>query len=142
MTLDRKWEKFNGGPAGRMGEDIRVTINRKGHIYLNNKAYRTFGEPKAAALYYNREDDSIAVESANARSNENFQVLNKQNGWVIQASTFCRHYRIKVPNTERFVRPELDAEGNLILALRETVTVGGIDRKQTTKQTSKGVINA
>jgi hypothetical protein len=125
MTLDRRWEKFRGGPAMRPGEEIRVTINRKGHIYLSAKAYRAFGKPRAAALYYNRLEDAIAIEPANPRSAEHFQVLKKRNGWVIQASTFCRHYKISVPNTERFIRPELKDGGQVILNLHETVTVGG-----------------
>ena len=40
----------------------------------------------------------------------------------------CRHYGISVPNTERFLRPDITSDGILILNLRETVTVGGIKR--------------
>lgn len=132
MTLDRQWEKFEGGPAAALTgrREVRVTINRRGLIYLNQTAYEMFGKPKAVALYYNREADSIAVQRAYERFAENFQLVKKQNGWVIHASTFCRHFKIRVPNTERFRRPDLDKEGNLILNLRETVTVGGIDRRK------------
>lgn len=134
MTLDRKWEKFRGGAAGKASaEAVRVTINRKGQIYLNAKAYQVFGRPKAVALYYSRENDSIAVQPAYERFAEHFQVVKKQNGWAIHASTFCRHYKVRVPNTERFVRPDVDNEGNLILNLRETITVGGILRERLSK---------
>jgi len=127
MTLDRKWEKFKGGPAVNKAEQsIRVTINRKGLIYLSSKMYQALGNPKAVALYYSREDDAIAVESAYPRFVENFQVVKKQGGWAVHASTFCRHYNIRVPNTERFLRPDITNEGQLILNLKETVTVGGI----------------
>ena len=127
MTLDRKWEKFKGGPAVNKAEQsIRVTINRKGLIYLSSKMYQALGNPKAVALYYSREDDAIAVESAYPRFVENFQVVKKQGGWAVHASPFCRHYNIRVPNTERFLRPDITNEGQLILNLKETVTVGGI----------------
>ena len=128
MTLDRKWEKFQGGPASAPAgrQAVRVTINRKGLIYMNGRMYQAFGRPKAVALYYSREDDSIAVQPAHERFVEHFTVVKKQNGWAIHASTFCRHYKIRIPNTERFIRPDLDREGNLVLNLRETVTVGGI----------------
>ena len=124
MTLDKKWEKFKGGPLKVSGQEPRVTINRKGLIYMNARMYAAFGRPKAVALYYSREDDAIAVQPAYERFAEHFQVVKKQMGWVVHASTFCRHYRIRVPNTERFIRPDLDNEGVLILNLRETVTVG------------------
>ncbi len=131
MTLDRKWEKFRGGPCGgpNATQNVgRVTLNRKGLIYMNARMYTQFGRPKAVALYYSREDDAIAVQPAYERFAEHFQVMKKQTGWAIHASTFCRHYGIRVPNTERFLRPDLNNEGILILALRETVTVGGIEK--------------
>lgn len=129
MTLDRKWEKFHGGPLTKDGETLRVTLNRKGLIYMNAKGYQALGRPKAVALYYSRDDDAIAVEPAYPRFVENFQVVKKQNGWAVHASTFCRHYNIRIPNTERFLRPDITNEGQLILNLKETVTVGGIERK-------------
>ena len=131
MTLDRKWEKFRGGPqAGPMAmrNQVRVTINQKGLIYMNTRMFTEMGRPKAVALYYSREDDAIAVQSAYERFDEHFLVVKRQTGWAIHASTFCRHYNIRVPNTERFLRPDLDSEGTLILTLRETVTVGGIEK--------------
>lgn len=131
MTLDRKWEKFSGGPAVSKAEkELRVTINRKGMIYLSAKMYAVFGRPKAVALFYNREEDLIAVKPAYERFAEHFQFVKLGTGWGVRASTFCRHYRIKIPSTERFIRPDLDAEGHLILNLRQTTTVGGITRKK------------
>jgi len=129
MTLDKEWEKFRGGPANRVGEEVRVTINKRGMIYLNTKAHKAIGSPAAVAIYYNREADSIALEPAYPRFVENFKVVKKQMGWGIHASTFCRHYKIKIPDTQRFIRPDLTKEGQLILNLRETVTAGGMERK-------------
>lgn len=130
MTLDRKWEKFKGGQAKRGSEEIRVTMNSRGMIYLNAKAYQLFGSPKAVTIYYNRETDSIALEPGYPRFNENFQIVKKQLGWGIHASTFCRHYNIRLPDTQRFLHPNLTNEGQMILDLRETVSVGGVVRKK------------
>ena len=132
MVLDRKWEKFRGGPAtaGGGSPEMRVTINRKGLIYMNRTAYQAFGSPKAVALYYNREDDAIALEPAYPRFDENFQLVKKQTGWAIHASPFCRHNAIQIPTTERFIRPDITNEGQMILDLRQTVTVGGIKKSK------------
>lgn len=134
MTLARKWEKFNGGPATKGSEALRATINRRGMIYLNAKLYQMFGQPKAVALYYSREDDAIAVEPAYERFAQNFQVVKSQYGWTIRASSFCRHFQIRVPTTERFIRPEITNEGQLILNLKETVLVGGRTKRCDARQ--------
>ena len=102
-----------------------MTLNSRGQIYLNGMAYEKFGKPRAVALYYSREDDSIALEPSFERSDESFPLVKKQNGWVIHASSFCRHHRIRVPTTERFLRPGIGNEGHLFLSLRETISVGG-----------------
>ena len=141
MTLERNWEKFNGGPALSMRsarETLRVTINQKGLIYMNARAYQAFNRPKAVAIYYNREEDSIALEPAYPRFVQNFPVVQKQNGWAIHASSFCRHFRIRITGTQRFIRPDVTKEGQMILPLRETVTVGGLTRGPQKKKESEG----
>lgn len=125
MTMDREWEKFRRGPFGTGSDAVRVTLNNRGMIYLNAKAYQILGRPQAVAIYYNREADAIALEPAHARIAENFPVMKRQNGYSVHASTFCRHFRIRVPATQRFVRPDLTNEGQLILSLRDTANVGG-----------------
>ncbi|MEP7076510.1 MAG: hypothetical protein ABI878_11945 [Acidobacteriota bacterium] len=126
MSLDKRWEKFRGGPAG--GSELSITLNPRGMIYLNEKAYQVFGAPQAVALYYGREDDSIAMEPAYPRFAENFKLVKRETGWCIHASSFFRHFGIRVPVTQRFLRPNLTNEGQFILDLRDTVNTGGIKR--------------
>ncbi len=140
-TLDRKFEKFRGGPSHRMDlkNKLRATINRRGMIYFNNKLYGELGRPRAVALFYNREDDIIAVQPAFERSDETFLVQPQGSGFTVRASTFCRHYRIRVPTTEEFLRPEVvpGTETTLLLNLRQTMTVGGIERKRKVEEAAK-----
>lgn len=125
MALEKKWEKFDGGPMAAPGRaGARVTINKNGLIYMNAKAYDLLGRPEAVEIYYCREDDAIALEPAPARTERNFIVRKRQNGWAIHASTFCRHYRVRVATTEQFLRPERTADGHMILSMRSTFTVG------------------
>ena len=121
MALERNWEKFNGGPARSAADELRVSINQRGRIYLNARLYQAMGQPKAFAIYYNREDDAIALEPAYPRFIQNFPIVKHMYGWTVHASSFCRHFRINIPSTQRFIRPEITQEGQLILKLRETV---------------------
>jgi hypothetical protein len=129
MGLGREWEKFKGGPVVASQNRMHVTLNPKGIIYMNNNAYRILGKPAAVALYYNRERDDIAIEPANPRFPENFPVRPKQSAWIIQASPFCVHFRLKPSTTQRFVRPDIDDSGILHLELGNTVTTSGTPRK-------------
>lgn len=130
--IDRTFEKFRGGPNDKFNTStkLRATINRKGMIYFNSKLYQAMGSPKAVALYYNREQDIIAIEPATDNLAECFPVVRKQSGWAIHASTFCRHFRIRVALTQSFIRPTPDTNQNIHLNLRETTTVGGLTRER------------
>ena len=112
---------------------VRVTLNRRGLIYLNQRAYKMLSSPQAVALFYCRELDAIAIQPANVRNAESFPVVPKQMGWGIHASTFCRHFDIRVKDTEQFLRTDISKSGTMTLPLRETVTVGGIKRTKKTK---------
>ncbi|MBP9665195.1 MAG: hypothetical protein KBD94_11275 [Pyrinomonadaceae bacterium] len=122
--LNRGFEKFRGGPASGPNKPCvpRMTINSKGTIYLNSTAYNALGRPSFVSLYYSRKEDTIAVEPAAPPSGEDFPVGKKQMGWVVHASSFCRHYRIKIPGTRCFITPEF-SPGIVLLNLGETTSV-------------------
>jgi hypothetical protein len=109
-----------------------VTLSYKGRILLNRNAYRLLKEPQAVFLYFSREDDMIAIEPTSPRLSGAFPVLQKAGYWVINASPFCRHNKIRLDTTEKFVHPDLDG-GNLFLKLNETVTVSGMRKKRRPK---------
>ncbi len=129
MPLDRQWEKFRGGPTPKSDVRLRVTINRDGLIYMNAKAYNAFNRPQKVELYYNRDRDSIALVPDDSRSDDNFPVIERGGGFIVYASPFTGHHRIKINFTERFSRPEITNEGHMILDLRDTVSVARLERK-------------
>ncbi len=133
MILDRKWEKFRGGPTPAHYGQVRVTIARDGHLYLNSVAHKAFGSQSAVNLYYNRDDDAIALEPASPEGPESFRLVKHQMGWIIHASPFCHHNRIRIDQTERFIKPVITDNGLMILSLREMVSVARIDRGPRTR---------
>jgi hypothetical protein len=106
-------------------------------IYMNKRAYEAISDPKAVALYYNREEDAIAMEPAFELSDESLPVVVRLNGWAVHGGGFCRHFGIQIPKTQRFIRTDITNEGQLILPLRETVTVGGYVKGRTRKSKSE-----
>lgn len=128
--MDREWEKFRGGPTVSTQEQIHVSIGKRGLLYMNRNAHRVLGRPAAVYLYFNRAKDSIAVQPTSARLPEAFPVIEKQHGFVINASPFCRHFGIRPDTTEKFVRPDLNNEGVLLLDLSNTIHITATTRKR------------
>jgi hypothetical protein len=130
--MARHWERFTAGPTITSRDRMHVTINHRGVIMLNRKAYESLGSPKAAALYFEKATSVIGINSAHARLREAFPVKPKGAGgyWTINAIPFCRHFGIETAKTEAFTDPEIDDKGVLELDLRRTrVIFGGFRRK-------------
>ena len=122
MALERDFEKFTGGPVIASRDRMHVTLSDKSIIYFNQNTHRLLGNPAAASLYYSREKDTIAVEPASARLDQNFPIRPLQTGWRILAGPFLGHFGIRTDQTLRFVHPDIE-NGVLLLNLRDTVNV-------------------
>lgn len=129
--MERKFEKFLGGPTQSPHDRIYVSISKANVIAFNNNCYRMLGKPPAVYLYFSRADDTIAVEPVHShRLPSAFPVKEKQKaGWRINASPFFKHFGIRIDTTERFIAPEI-RDGALQLKLTETVTVRQHRRKK------------
>jgi hypothetical protein len=129
-TIDRKFEKFLGGPTLPSQERIYASIANSSRIAFNNNCYRMLGKPPAVYLQFSRSDDTIAIEPVHShRMPSAFPVKQQGHGWRINAAPFCRHFGIRIDTTERFISPEI-RDGLLQLKLNETVTVRQHRRKK------------
>lgn len=122
IMIDRKFEKYRGGPTVTAGERLHVTLAPNGRIFFNRRVHDLLSKPSAVYLYLSRSDDQIAVEPASARLPESLPVLETKQGWRVNAAPFCRHFRLQLETCEKFIYPEI-ANGHHLLKLSETVTV-------------------
>jgi hypothetical protein len=124
--LDRKCEKFMGGPKVPSRELAHVTIGPRGTMFLNQKAQTLMGRPLAVYLYFNREKDMIILEptaALTAREAFSLRGVKGMSGRYISANPFCKHLNIRPDATLRFTNPNVDAVGRMYLKLNETVRV-------------------
>ncbi len=122
-TLDRKFEKFLGGPTQPPEGRVHVTIDKRNVIQMNRRCYRELGKPQAVYLHFSRADDTIAVEPVHSlNSSAAFPLRAYDTNYTINAAPFCRHFGIALDSTQRFVTPEF-RDGVLQLKLSETVTI-------------------
>lgn len=122
-TLDRKYEKFLGGPTQSPETRVHVSMDGRGVITFNATCYKLLGKPTAANLYFSRADDMIAVEPVDSpRLPTAFPFRPNSTARYLNAAPFCRHFGIKLDSTQRFTSPEF-RDGALHLKLSETVTI-------------------
>lgn len=127
--MDREFERFLGGPNEAIAKRLHVTISPAKLILLNRNIYNQLGRPAAVYLNYSRSREVIALEPASSRLAGTFPVIANPMNWRINAASFCRHFRIEIDITLKFVNPELDGN-TLYLKLTETISVGGRKRRQ------------
>lgn len=123
MELERGWEKFRGGPYKAVDDRLHVSLNQKGMLLINSTTYRLMGRPAAVTLYYNREEDKVAVEPADIRLAEAYPVRDCKTHHRVHAISFCRHFGIRFAFTHKMLNPEITEERRLILDLRDTTPV-------------------
>ena len=122
--MDRSYEVFPGGGTKPARDVIHVTINSQNVIVLNANCYRLMGEPAAVRLGYSREHDRIALAPCDPRLPEAFPVQKKDaTTRRVNAAPFCRHFRIYIDSTLRFLDPEIGPDATLHLDLRKVVNV-------------------
>ncbi|HEX6279278.1 MAG TPA: hypothetical protein VFZ49_04605 [Pyrinomonadaceae bacterium] len=124
-----EFEQFIGGPAKPYRERLHATIGPKRRILINANLYNLWGRPEAAHLFFDRATRRIALRPAPANDNAAFPVRLNRGAFQILAGPFCRHFKIIIGTTHKFVSPRIDSEGRLILDLRSTVRVSRNSRK-------------
>ncbi|MGD9631046.1 MAG: hypothetical protein AB7V18_17545 [Pyrinomonadaceae bacterium] len=128
--MAENWEKFIGEPAKPYRERLHATIGPKRKILLNANLYDLWGRPAAAHLFFDRASRKIALQPAQPNDPAAFPVKENRRCFQIMAGPFCRHFRIMVNTTHKFVRPAITADGRLILNLSETVRVSRTRKTQ------------
>ena len=121
--LDRKFEKFLGGPTQPPETRVYVSMDRRGVITLNATCYRLLGKPKSVYLHFSRMDDTIAIEPVDSyHLPAAFPLKPNGSAWYLNSAPFSRHFGIRLDATQRFVSPDI-RDGVLHLKLSETVTI-------------------
>ena len=120
MIDENEWQKFRGAPLPAFDERVYVTLNRKSQIYMNRHTYHLLGAPPYVEMYLHRDGGSILIAAVPAATASSLAVREKQVGYVILASPFCRHHNLRAAHTIQFTHPAL-TDGTLKLNLTQTV---------------------
>ena len=119
-----RWKEYEGAALDTDSSKIRVSINRQGRIYMNQRALTAMGDPEVVVLMYDSYHQTIGVKASTLDKRNAFRPKSKSNqvtSRILYAGNFCREFGIKPRGTLVFVRAEVDDEGVLILAMRDTM---------------------
>ncbi|MBK9214018.1 MAG: hypothetical protein IPM59_00215 [Chloracidobacterium sp.] len=122
------WEEFEGGPGQKAGAGLHVSLNRKGQIFVNKNVLDAIGGPEAVVLLFDKVNSRIGIRPVRAAAPNAFPLKprNAAASRMIQASTFCRNYGIRVEGTVAFQGIKIDNQGLLMLDLRRTSRVSRV----------------
>ena len=126
--IKRNWTTFEGRAYGRnLSEQIRVTLNHRYVFYLNKAAYEVLGTPAAVEIErYDGDRRIIGLAPTDTRHRNAF--LLKQhtvgNYRKINASAFCKHFRMRIEGTNLFDAADFTPEGILELPMDSMITIG------------------
>ena len=119
-------QEFKGSPNRIRLEEPRVTLDRRGVLYLNKLAFEALGSPAAVKLFYEENELVIALKPSDVRHKNAFAVKLHSPGSTrrINIQPFCKHHKIRVERTVLFNDIEIDNEGTMLLWLKNTTNVG------------------
>ncbi len=120
--MKRKWEQCPHGEAGTRWSSLYVTMNTKGYLSLSRFTFEKMGEPETALLLYDRANNTIGILPASRLTRDAFPVSRKSDrgGRVIYALRLLQEFGIKITHSIRFMHPEFDEDGILMLDLNDT----------------------
>lgn len=118
-----EWEEFTQ-KANYRTEMIRVSLNARGHFFLNQKAAEALGNPEAVILLYERAGGLIGIRPSSSEVEHSYEIKrhgSSQNCFV-RAKSFCNYYGVRLGETLVFNDIQVQ-EGMLVLDLGNVTEV-------------------
>lgn len=96
----------------------------RGEIYMNANTLKAMDAGDRFVLLYDRVNKTIGLKPANSLTPnaQGSSAKGKRGGRFVRAYRLLQQFGISVDRTVRFLHPELDEDGVLILDLRNTST--------------------
>lgn len=124
--MDERFIEFKGGPARPRRKRSKVTLNSRGVFLLNSVAASSLKKPEAVKLFYDPHKQVIGLQPATDRESNSFplRVKDEMMNRTINASSFCKHFDIKLLRTVEFNNPQMGDDGIMRLNLTDTTIIG------------------
>jgi hypothetical protein len=130
----RKFEQFTGRATPASRKALRVAIQTRGNMSLNQAAYTALGEPKAVLLLFDSESRAVGLQPTSEATRHAFPVRRQPNSksYIIGAASFCKHYEIPVEATRAF-EPVLE-DGILVFEIDKGIQIPARQRSKNVEE--------
>lgn len=138
--MRRNWEECPRVDTTGRWSALYVTMNSDGHIVLSRRTFERVGSPEAFLLLFDRLGQIIGLKPAHTATRNAYPAakIGRHGGRVIRALQLKRHFGIHVPETVRFVAPEIDEDGVLLLNLRDVESGAKVRGRQKATEAGDG----
>lgn len=102
--MTRKWETFSLKPTSRVSNEIQVSLQKRGALYLNKAGYEALGMPEAVELLYEAETPAIGLKATDPSLPYAYRLRQSSNAQAYQIAfmSFARYHNIDISETRRF----------------------------------------
>ncbi|MBP9664113.1 MAG: hypothetical protein KBD94_05790 [Pyrinomonadaceae bacterium] len=127
---NRRWQTFQGSPNRNKHDGRpRVTLDSRGRVRMNEKAYEIFGSPEAVELHFDPETATIALSRRDPHADNAFQVYTpvdwkKRRYRQINIAPFCNFWDLSPERTMLFTNVRVTSTGKLLLDITTAVPIG------------------
>ena len=122
--MKREWVKCKIDTTRARWAGYHVTMTPRGEIYMNANTLKAMDAGEHFLLLYDPLNKTIGVKPVNSLEpdSQGSSGRGKRHGRFVRAYRLLQQCGISIDRTVRFLRPEIDEEGVLILDLRNTTT--------------------
>ncbi len=122
--MERNWEEGKKGPRQSYRVGHYVTLNRDGVIFINRFTSEALRQPEAVKLLFDRLNHTIGIKRAHPREENAFSTKTALRGAKrIRAGQAVNQFGVYTTETLRFLNPEINEHGILIIDLRGVAPV-------------------
>jgi hypothetical protein len=130
--INRKWEEYDGAPKDRHQGRMHITLNSRGTLRINRVALEKLGDPEKVKLLFDHANKAIGIRPAVETDRHPYTLRTYRNGShrEVQINGFLRHYNAATTRTIRYLNPEIDNWGVLVLDMNQVEPVAAPKRRK------------
>lgn len=117
--MDRQWRVYGTGPRAAKRDSIYVSMNYRGILLFNRKAFLELGSPEAVELLVDERNSSVGLRPAHPDLPHAYTIRTMHKGitYGFTCRKFCRDIGLKIDRTAQFPTARIE-DGVLILELK------------------------
>jgi hypothetical protein len=119
--MDRHWEQIGRDNTPGRWSAFHVTMSPKGEIAINRFTLEVMDSPEAFHLLFDRLNHTIGLKPTKKAVRDAYptSARGRHGARLVRAFRLCQECGIRLPETVRFLAPEIDQDGILNLDLRK-----------------------